>query len=300
MPSGYGLSSRTSVTGPSLTSSTSMCSPNAPPCAPSRARNCSYSGSASSGRAAPTNDGRLPLRASPSSVNWLTTRTSRSPSGSFMRPSASSKIRSAPTLSASRSQVASSSPCATPSKTSRPGPIDPTVSEPARTAARLTRWTTARTAGSHQRREHEGGGDDDRRGPRDRAGREPQVQAVEVGDDERVDAGRHSRLHEVRVGGADGQPAERQEERRGDDEPQDDRRRDRRRERRRELETAVVALVHEVDAEDEEAERQQGERRHLGGVDERLGREHVRGQKPRDDGEQHRVAGQERARALAR
>ena len=34
----YEDSSSSSVTGPSLTSSTSMCAPNRPPCAPSRAR----------------------------------------------------------------------------------------------------------------------------------------------------------------------------------------------------------------------------------------------------------------------
>ena len=49
----YGTSS-SNVTGPSLTSSTSMCAPNTPRCAASRSQKRSYSGSACSGRAAAT------------------------------------------------------------------------------------------------------------------------------------------------------------------------------------------------------------------------------------------------------
>ena len=49
----YGTSS-SSVTGPSLTSSTSMCAPNTPRRAPRRSQKRSYSGSACSGRAAAT------------------------------------------------------------------------------------------------------------------------------------------------------------------------------------------------------------------------------------------------------
>src|SRR5512132_2621272 len=63
-----------------------------------------------------------------------------------MRPSASAKIRSALTFSASRSQIASSSSWVTPSSTSIPGPLAPTTSPSTRTAARLTRCTSARIA----------------------------------------------------------------------------------------------------------------------------------------------------------
>ena len=49
----YGTSS-SSVTGPSLTSETSMCAPKTPRRAPSRSQKRSYSGSACSGRAAAT------------------------------------------------------------------------------------------------------------------------------------------------------------------------------------------------------------------------------------------------------
>ena len=49
--------------------------------------------------------GRRPFRASPYRVNCDTHSTSRSPSGSFIRPSASGKIRSARVLSARRAAV---------------------------------------------------------------------------------------------------------------------------------------------------------------------------------------------------
>src|SRR3954447_2739774 len=122
-----------------------MWAPNTPPWAPRRARKRSYSGSATSGRAAATEAGRLPLRASPESVNCGRTSTPRSPSGSFMRPSASANTRSARTLSASRSATAPSSSWVTPSRTSSPGPIAATVSPSTATAAAVTRWTRART-----------------------------------------------------------------------------------------------------------------------------------------------------------
>ena len=60
-----------------------------------------------------------------------------------MRPSASSKIRSALTLSASLSASASVSSGATPSRTSSPGPIAATSRPSTETDARLTRWTSA-------------------------------------------------------------------------------------------------------------------------------------------------------------
>src|SRR5918995_3054655 len=70
--------------------------------------------------------------------------TSRSPSGSFMRPSASSKILRARTLSASRSASSSPSPSPTPSSTSSPGPIAATSSASTDTDALVTRCTSAR------------------------------------------------------------------------------------------------------------------------------------------------------------
>src|SRR4029077_20624645 len=69
------------VTGPSLTSSTSMCSRKAPrrtlaPRDSSAFANASTRSSAISGGAAPSHDGRRPLRTSPYSVNCGTTRIS--------------------------------------------------------------------------------------------------------------------------------------------------------------------------------------------------------------------------------
>src|SRR5947209_11519486 len=62
-----------------------------------------------------------------------------------MRPSASSKMRSARTFSASRSAARASSSRAMPSSTSSPGPIAPVTRPSTLTAARLTRCTSART-----------------------------------------------------------------------------------------------------------------------------------------------------------
>src|SRR5437660_426789 len=66
--------SRISVTGPSLTSSTSIMAPNSPvatviplpaPRSLSKATKCSYRGMAASGGAAPIKEGRRPFDASP-------------------------------------------------------------------------------------------------------------------------------------------------------------------------------------------------------------------------------------------
>src|SRR5215218_6499039 len=62
-----------------------------------------------------------------------------------MRPSASSKTRRARTLPASRSASAWVSSRATPSSTSKPGPIAATGAPSAETEARATRWTSALT-----------------------------------------------------------------------------------------------------------------------------------------------------------
>ncbi len=80
-------------------------------------------------------------------MNWLTQRISRSgPSGSFIFPSASSKIRSASTFSASRSHSTSVSPTFTPSSTTIPALICATRVPSTSTAAWLQRWTSARIA----------------------------------------------------------------------------------------------------------------------------------------------------------
>ncbi len=91
--------------------------------------------------------GRRPRRVSAYSVNWLTTSTAppTSARARFVRPSASSWIRSSTIRRASASAVASSSSGATPSSTSSPRPIAPTRSFATRTSARLTRWRSART-----------------------------------------------------------------------------------------------------------------------------------------------------------
>ena len=72
--------SRTRVIGPSLTLATRMSAPKRPrsTCAPSRSSSehtASYSGSLTGPGAAASQVGRRPLRASPYSVNWLTTST---------------------------------------------------------------------------------------------------------------------------------------------------------------------------------------------------------------------------------
>src|SRR5262245_47082705 len=60
-----------------------------------------------------------------------------------MRPAASSKTRSAPTLSASLSAWGSASSRATPTSTSSPGPIEATSRPSTAAEARSTRWTSA-------------------------------------------------------------------------------------------------------------------------------------------------------------
>jgi hypothetical protein len=75
--------SRSTVTGPSLTSSTRISERKRPlatvaPRCRSAATTASTSGSACSGRAAATQLGRRPLVVSPYNVNWLTTRTAAS------------------------------------------------------------------------------------------------------------------------------------------------------------------------------------------------------------------------------
>src|SRR4051812_16826121 len=62
----------------------------------------------------------------------------------FILPAASSKTRTSQTLAESHSASATASPCATPRRTQRPGPIWPTTLPSTATLASLTRCTTAR------------------------------------------------------------------------------------------------------------------------------------------------------------
>src|SRR5918996_5541987 len=89
--------------------------------------------------------GRLPLRTSAQSVNWLTTSTPprMSRTERFILPASSSKIRRFATLRARSSASPSPSPCSTPSSTRRPRPMAPTTRSPTVTLASLTRCTSA-------------------------------------------------------------------------------------------------------------------------------------------------------------
>ena len=77
------------------------------------------SGSASSGRAAAMKLGRRPWRASPSSVNWETSRIAPPTSSTerFILPSSSTNTRNPASLSAHRRASASVSPTSAPTST---------------------------------------------------------------------------------------------------------------------------------------------------------------------------------------
>ena len=145
------------VTGPSFTSETCICvrkrpQPTLMPPSRTTKTKCSYRRSASSGSAAATKLGRRPFRQSPNSVNWLTTSIPPPTSANerFIFPSGSSKIRSPAIFSAKYFALASSSPCSTPSKTTRPSPIWPVTSPSTVTLASETRCTTARNGSTPQ------------------------------------------------------------------------------------------------------------------------------------------------------
>src|SRR6266536_1585835 len=145
------LSSRM-VTGPSPADSMVISAPKRPlavwmPVPASRSATAATSGAACSGRAAATNEGLRPLRASPYNVNWLSTRAPppASTTERFILPSASSNTRSVATLSASQAAWADPSSWVTPTSTSRPAPISPTTSVFTSTRAHATLETTART-----------------------------------------------------------------------------------------------------------------------------------------------------------
>src|SRR5690606_8715968 len=95
--------------------------------------------------------GRRPFRASPYSVNWLTTSspppTSSSPR--FILPSASGNNRRPITFSAIQRSFSSVSSARKPTSSKKPRPIRPAVLPPIRTSARLTRWSTIRTGSLH-------------------------------------------------------------------------------------------------------------------------------------------------------
>ena len=118
--------SRMSVQGPSFTSETRMCAPNAPVCtrAPSSrstAQNSSTTGSATGPGAAADQPGRRPLLVSAYRVNWLTTSTGAPRSEAEV---SSARMRSPQIFVASRRACSAPSPCVTPSRTSRPGSLD--------------------------------------------------------------------------------------------------------------------------------------------------------------------------------
>lgn len=152
LPQGVGsYTSRTKVTGPSLTSSTSIRAPNRPvatasPCARMAATSDSTNGSASCDAAAPSKDGRRPRASEPARVNWETTRKAppTAAASRFMRPDSSSKIRSPASLAAAAATCSGPSPRSTPTRSSMPRPISPTAEPSTRTAAELTRCKTRR------------------------------------------------------------------------------------------------------------------------------------------------------------
>ena len=123
--------SRSSVTGPSLTSSTSMSARNRPvttdtPSARACAATDSTSGSACSGGAASLQLGRRPLRQSPSSVNCETTPSASPASSERAVHHALARPRRRAGARASRRARRASlavSPRATPTSASRPAPI---------------------------------------------------------------------------------------------------------------------------------------------------------------------------------
>ena len=117
-----GQSSRSTVTGPSLTSSTCISAPNtpvatsAPSCRSASAKTVT-SGSATAPGAAAFHVGRRPLAVLAYSVNWLTTRTGAPTS---LADFASSRIRSCQSFSANRCAFAASSVWVTPTRASSP------------------------------------------------------------------------------------------------------------------------------------------------------------------------------------
>src|SRR5690606_13840657 len=98
--------------------------------------------------------GRRPFRASPYSVNWLTTSspppTSSSPR--FIFPSASGNNLRPTTFSAIQRSFSSVSSARKPTSSKKPRPIRPAVLPPIRTSARLTRCSTTRIGSLHGHR----------------------------------------------------------------------------------------------------------------------------------------------------
>ncbi len=145
-PGAGGGTSIAKVTGPSLTSSTSIRAPKRPPATANprlrrSAATASTSGSATSGGAAESNDGRRPRASEAARVNCETIRNSAPAAAAarFILPASSSKMRRPASLSAARAACSGPSPRATPTSTRAPRPMAPTVSPPTRTAARETR-----------------------------------------------------------------------------------------------------------------------------------------------------------------
>ena len=133
------------VTGPSLTSSTSISAPKRPvstvrPAARSPSATRRYSASARAGASAGSKLGRLPLARVAQSVNWLITKHAPPTSAAVTSMGVRfGKIRSAAILRAVASASASPSPFSTPTSKTNPRSIFPTTSPPTRTSARVTR-----------------------------------------------------------------------------------------------------------------------------------------------------------------
>src|SRR2546425_641216 len=91
--------------------------------------------------------GRVPLRASPKSVNCEMASSAPfvSTSERFILPASSSKMRRSAILSASQRASSSESCCPTPISAHSPGPICPLIFPSTDTLASLTHCTTART-----------------------------------------------------------------------------------------------------------------------------------------------------------
>ena len=213
-----------------------------------------------------------------------------------MRPSASSKIRSARTFSASRSACSGRSSWVTPSSTSSPGPISETRSPPTVTEARETRWTSALTVASASA---DIPATPIAGRPRQRGRGVAQVEPVGVRDGEPVEPGRGRGGEQVGGRQVDERRREQQQQQRREHEPHHDRGADRRADRRAHR-GAALEVLGEDHARAEEAPRQ-GERRRSRARRRRARRARATpgAIRPATHGQQHRVLEHERAHALA-
>ena len=138
----------------------------------------------------------------------------------------------------------------------------------------------------------------DHRRPRDRAGGERHVEAVDVGEHDDVQAGGHRRREQERVRQVDERRGEPEQHERRDQAAQQDRHADLWRERRGELHRALLGLLGQRDADREEAQHRYAQHEDVGSVDEHIGRQRLRGDQGERDRDQRRVADEERADPL--